>query len=82
MKIVELNELQFHNIYARLLPSERISGGLPTPSIVLPYLDTLFVLQGRVQYGSVAGLEGDLKPSQLIETIKNVSWVDSMTQGK
>jgi hypothetical protein len=32
----------------------RFTGCIPTPAIVLPYLNTVFVLKGEIQYGTLA----------------------------
>jgi hypothetical protein len=54
MRIIEVTSEQFNFIWLRLLPSQRSSGDIPTPAIVMPWIDTLIVLQGKIQYGSLA----------------------------
>jgi hypothetical protein len=55
MKIVEVTPEQFNSIWNRLLPAQRLGGDVPTPAILLPWLNTLLVIEGEIQYGSLVG---------------------------
>ena len=53
MRIIEVTSEQFHSIWGKLQPQMRFTGDVPTPAIVLPYLNTMFVLRGEIQYGTL-----------------------------
>lgn len=55
MKIISVTSEQFEFIWGRLIPSQRMSEAMPTPNIVLPHLNATIVLEGEVQYRSLAG---------------------------
>ena len=61
MKIIELTQEQMNQLESRLIPSQRVVANIPTPNIVVQNWNTLFVLKGCVEYGSMDGKDMDQK---------------------
>jgi hypothetical protein len=57
MKIVEVTPTQLSAITSRLMPAQVIHADIPTPNLIIHHLNTMFVLAGEVQYGSIVGCD-------------------------
>lgn len=70
MKIILVNSKQFYELWNKMIPAQRITGGLPTPAIVLSHLDTLVLLgDGVVEFGSIEKMTDDITIAGFTETI-------------
>jgi F0F1-type ATP synthase beta subunit len=77
MRIIEVTSEQFHQVWNRMIPANRIQGQLPTPAIVLYHLDALLVLKGKVQYGVFP----DIDPEE-IRIADLPKYIDSIFQNE
>jgi hypothetical protein len=56
MKIIFVNSEQYYDLWNKLIPAQRDSGGLPHPAIVLRHLNALVLLRDGVELGSVEAM--------------------------
>jgi hypothetical protein len=71
MKILTVTPEQFHTIWNRMLPANRMSGDVPTPAIVMPHLNTMLVLEGEVEFGSLGDIGESFTIASLAGHIQN-----------
>jgi hypothetical protein len=76
MKIVEVTEKQFNEIWQRLLPAQRVMGQMTGRNIVLYPLDALIVIEGEAQVYSLVG-KSVSSYSELAAAITSMGTTDS-----
>ena len=54
MKIIFVNSDQFYQLWNKALPSQRITAGIPHPSIVFQHINTMIALREGIEIGSIA----------------------------
>ena len=79
MRIIEVTSEQFHQIWNRMIPANRIQGQIPTPAIVLHHLNTLLVLKGEVQYGVFPDIDPEnIRISELAKYVDGIFQVETV----
>lgn len=79
MRIIEVTSEQFHQIWNRTIPENRIHGQIPTPAIVLHHLNTLLVLKGEVQYGVLPDIDPEnIRISELAKYVDGIFQVETV----
>jgi len=67
VKIIYATPQQFNIIWNKLLPSQRIQSGMPTPNMVIQHLDTTIVLRESVEIGSIESFPLDMVSLQWLD---------------
>ena len=77
MKIVKVSSEVFDVMWRKLQPQQRITGDIPHPAIVLPFLDAMVMLEEQLEVVEYRMPEGD--SSENFRLSGFIDWVRGRT---